>query len=105
MVLNVELLLARLCNTDGVERPAWWRHRQALDRHQFPKKQSCVGVPNRRLHTDSDQAVRVIDRLPGVNGKFPAPVVGISVIADVELRTVIGEDLNDLCAALVRCAV
>ena len=50
-------------------------------RHQLAQQQSGLGVRDRRLHADPDQAVGVVHRLPGVDGELAAAVVGVAVVA------------------------
>ena len=49
---------------------------------------------NRRLHADADQAIGVIHRFPRMNRQLAAAVVGVAVIADVELGAVIDQKLE-----------
>ena len=60
---------------------------------------------NRRLHSDAHEPVGVIDGLPRVHRQLAAAIVGVAVVAYVEPRAVVGEDLDDLCTPLVRGAM
>ena len=60
---------------------------------------------NRRLHANANQTVGVIHRFPRMNRQLTAAVIGIAVIANIELGAVIEQNLNDLRASLVSSAM
>ena len=69
--------------------------------HQFAQKKAGFGMRNGRLHADADQAIGVVDGLPGVNGQLAAAVIGVAVVPDVEFGAVVDENLHDGGASLV----
>jgi 2-polyprenyl-6-methoxyphenol hydroxylase-like FAD-dependent oxidoreductase len=98
-------LFARLGDANGFQRTTDWRHRQTGSRHQLAKKKPGLRVRDRRLHANPDETVGIVHRLPGVNGELAAPVVGISVIPDVQLGPMVREDLHDFGPSFVCGAV
>src|SRR6187399_2103776 len=58
-----------------------------------------------RLDSNPDQTVSVIDGLPGLDSQFAAAIVGVSVILYVQLRAMIGKNLNNVGTSLVSRSV
>jgi hypothetical protein len=60
---------------------------------------------NRRLHTDTDQTVGVIDGLPAVTEQFAVDRVAAAFVFRVEFRAVVHQQSNDGIPAFVSRAV
>ena len=78
-------LLTSLSNTDRLQRAAHRRCGQPLLGQELAQQRSGFRVRDRRLHAHADQAIGVVDRLPGVHRQLAAAVVGIPVIAHIQL--------------------
>src|SRR5712691_11537872 len=98
------LITTRFETANGVGRSSWRRRGQALFQHQLMKERRGFRMRNRRLRADSDQAVSVIDRQPGVFRELSrsSTTPHAPVVSGIQLRAVIDQELNDFAPPFVR---
>src|SRR5690606_17637424 len=89
-------------NTNRVDRAIRRRHGEALLGHQLANQRGRLRTLHRRLDADADQALGVVERLPREAGNRRAGDVRVTAaaVAQIELRTAIDQQLDDLRAAL-----
>src|SRR5262249_34500950 len=72
--------------TDRVESPTRWRRWNSAFDHQLSKERAGVRLDDRRLRSNSNQAVGVVDRQPRVFFEPSARIIAVhAVVSQVEL--------------------
>src|SRR5690349_10521181 len=90
--------------TNRFQRSSRWWCRQALLHHEVVEKLGCLWMWNRRLRTDPNQAVRVVDRQPLTSAQTPSDPAA-AIIPGIEFGTGIGEKLHHRVSTFVTGAV
>ena len=80
-------LLAGRGHADGIQRAVRGRDRQPRRGHQLPQQRGGLGMRDGRLDPDADEAVGVVERLPGDAGQR-VDAVAAAVVARGEVGAV-----------------